>query len=661
MAVPCSPAGDKQVQLRRGTTAQNDAFTGADGEMSYDTQEKRMRIHDGVTVGGFRLGLKSEIDLKLNLTGGTLTGDLDIAAGIHLNTDGTIIAASGAFVISSGGLITFPDDVRQIFNPGANNAGINVGALAGDPSAPVNGDIWYDSTANELTARINGVNVSLGSGGSTPPFVDTTSIVMGSVDNTKLLRFEVDGFTAGATRVLTPQNNSYIIAGTNIAQTFSLLQTFDADQGINIGTMNLTDPGSAGALNIVGGDVSVVGGGLFAQSLNINLGNFAVSSAGVLTFADGVRQTFNPNGTTPGLNVGSLAGDPSTPINGDIWYDSTANELTARINGVNVALGAGGASPPFSDSTALVMGSVTPSKLLRFEVDGFTAATTRVLTPQNADYIIAGTNITNSFQVVQNFDGDAGLMVGTMLLTDPSSSGVLTISGGSVGIPGGNLTLGASAEIVLRSDGSADFASGLLTIDTAGGMTFPDDVRQTFNPGATVAGLNVGSIAGDPSTPINGDLWYDSTANELTARINGVNVALGTAGYALIFGMVAPLSMADSTTYYFTLTADAAPVSVTYNNVKIAIPKTGILRRFDILVRVAGALGSAETVSHFVRINDTTDVGQIDCSYNVAAQNFSAVINQAVTAGDFVAIKVVTPAWVTNPTTVRNVATIYIE
>ena len=60
-------------------------------------------------------------------------------------------------------------------------------------------------------------------------------------------------------------------------------------------------------------------------------------------WADGVKQTFNPNATTAGLNVGAQAGDPSTPVNGDLWYDSTANELTARINGANVALGAGGA------------------------------------------------------------------------------------------------------------------------------------------------------------------------------------------------------------------------------------------------------------------------------------------------------------------------------
>ena len=70
----------------------------------------------------------------------------------------------------------------------------------------------------------------------------------------------------------------------------------------------------------------------------------------------------------------------------------------------------------------------------------------------------------------------------------------------------------------------------IATPTISGAITFPDDVRQTFNPGANAAGLNVGSHAGDPGTPSNGDLWYDSSANELTARINGSNVSLGAAG-----------------------------------------------------------------------------------------------------------------------------------
>jgi hypothetical protein len=42
-----------QVQFRRGTEAQNDAFTGAAGEITVDTTNDSIRIHDGSTAGGF--------------------------------------------------------------------------------------------------------------------------------------------------------------------------------------------------------------------------------------------------------------------------------------------------------------------------------------------------------------------------------------------------------------------------------------------------------------------------------------------------------------------------------------------------------------------------------------------------------------------------------
>ena len=42
-----------QLQLRRGTTAENNAFTGAVGELTMDTDTNGLRIHDGSTVGGF--------------------------------------------------------------------------------------------------------------------------------------------------------------------------------------------------------------------------------------------------------------------------------------------------------------------------------------------------------------------------------------------------------------------------------------------------------------------------------------------------------------------------------------------------------------------------------------------------------------------------------
>jgi microcystin-dependent protein len=41
-----------QVQFRRGSRAQNDAFTGAAGEISVDTDGNNLRVHDGSTAGG---------------------------------------------------------------------------------------------------------------------------------------------------------------------------------------------------------------------------------------------------------------------------------------------------------------------------------------------------------------------------------------------------------------------------------------------------------------------------------------------------------------------------------------------------------------------------------------------------------------------------------
>ena len=41
-----------QIQLRQGTTTEHNTFKGAVGELTYDTEKKQLRVHDGITVGG---------------------------------------------------------------------------------------------------------------------------------------------------------------------------------------------------------------------------------------------------------------------------------------------------------------------------------------------------------------------------------------------------------------------------------------------------------------------------------------------------------------------------------------------------------------------------------------------------------------------------------
>lgn len=61
-----------------------------------------------------------------------------------------------------------------------------------------------------------------------------------------------------------------------------------------------------------------------------NTSALTLSDAGAFSFADGVKQTFNPDGTNSGINVGSQAGNPSASAVGDIWLNSTTNRLMAK-------------------------------------------------------------------------------------------------------------------------------------------------------------------------------------------------------------------------------------------------------------------------------------------------------------------------------------------
>ena len=76
-----------EVQFRRGTTAQNDGFTGAAGELSVNTDNNSLRTHDGSTAGGFEL---AKADLSNTSGLGTVA-----AANIGVGTTPVIVISSG--------------------------------------------------------------------------------------------------------------------------------------------------------------------------------------------------------------------------------------------------------------------------------------------------------------------------------------------------------------------------------------------------------------------------------------------------------------------------------------------------------------------------------------------------------------------------------------
>jgi hypothetical protein len=74
----------KQVRLRRGTTAQHATFTGADGEVTFDTTKKSLVLHDGVTPGGKPVEGWVKLDPGGPLVVQTVSGVLSLTGGNFL-------------------------------------------------------------------------------------------------------------------------------------------------------------------------------------------------------------------------------------------------------------------------------------------------------------------------------------------------------------------------------------------------------------------------------------------------------------------------------------------------------------------------------------------------------------------------------------------------
>jgi hypothetical protein len=150
-----------EVRWRRGTTAQNDAFTGALAEITVDTDKNTLRVQDGSTAGGHEL-LKADLSNNADivtltgtqtLTNKTLTAPaLGTPTGIDLTnaTNVPVNNATGVLGIAHGGT-------------GATTAGAAIAALGG-----------AEAGTNTNIAVMSGVTGGI----ATPSFIQMSTAVV---------------------------------------------------------------------------------------------------------------------------------------------------------------------------------------------------------------------------------------------------------------------------------------------------------------------------------------------------------------------------------------------------------------------------------------------------------------------------------------------------
>ena len=106
-----------QVQRARGTSAQNAAYTGPAGEITVNTDDWSLRVHDGVALGGWPLRA-----IGANYAHQTPTSGATLTAAAHL----------GAYILE----------------PAATLASLSIVM----PSAPNDGDAFEVATTQQITA-----------------------------------------------------------------------------------------------------------------------------------------------------------------------------------------------------------------------------------------------------------------------------------------------------------------------------------------------------------------------------------------------------------------------------------------------------------------------------------------------------------------------------
>jgi len=267
----------KLLKLRRGTTSQHSSFTGAEGEVTVDTDKEALVVHNGSTAGGFPVARAD----GTGVANFTITGELDAATldiSGNADIDGTLEA--DAYTVNGTALdthiagVTVTNATNAAGLTGTPNVTVGVvtaGSLDISGDADIDGTLEADAyTVNgtALDTHIAGVTVSNATNSATftttannstnetvyPVFVDGATGAQGAETDTGLTYNPNTGLLS--TAAVTTTGN--VVVGGN-------LQVDGTTTTVNSSTMTVTDKNieiAKGAAN----DAAADGAGITVDS-----------------------------------------------------------------------------------------------------------------------------------------------------------------------------------------------------------------------------------------------------------------------------------------------------------------------------------------------------------------------------------------------------------
>ena len=462
-----------QVQFRRGTTSQNNAFTGAQGELTIDTQVYTIRIHDGTTAGGKIVPTLTATQTMTNKTLGSSSVWNGNAIGLaYGGTGAALTGVAGAIVYSgsSGFGLSLAGTSGQVLTSGGTSGPtwVNASSLSTGTATTATtatniaggsaGYLMYQSDTNTtgfITPGDSGF-ILRSTGASTAPNWVTSALTIGS---TPAQVGDTTTSFAGVTS-LSMTNGSYgggtvgTITGTG--PWTATITGISSTTGINVG-QNITATGGTGTL-FGGSPTSVLVASIVSgTSITVTVTGGTIPTAGTITSITTFGFLQVPTGTT--------AQRPWVPANGMIRYNSTQSTFEG-----------------YSSSAWSSLGGVK-------SVDGYTyiqAETSAGASNGDLDFYAEASNGSSTIQVGQwnrtNLKDYTGTIVGTQ-----TTQNVFNATATTVNAFGASTALNLGAATGTLTVANTTLAAKAITASTTLGVTGITTLTGALNANGGIA------------------------------------------------------------------------------------------------------------------------------------------------------------------------------
>jgi len=488
-----------QVQFRRGSTGQNNTFTGAEGELTIDTSTWSIRVHDGITAGGH------------SLSGGSAESASSIGGG----SAGALVyqtATSATSFISIGAADTV------LVSDGTTPSWVSLGTLTA--AGGVNAD---NLLVNTITAGDRYFVVTDALGSYTALEASTATIYNDST-----------GITIGKTINVSEDILPTVTGTVNLGSSSKRFGTiYISSSTVDIGGNLLTTTGTSLLYN---GQLIVTTATVATSATNI-----AGGAAGSVPYQSAAGQTaflsigtngfiLTSNGTAPTWTAltGLSAGQATTATNlsggtvGQIPYQTAAGSTTFAGPGTagQILVSGGAAAPTYTNTASIYVGNTVNAEKWQtprtFTFGG--DLTGSMVVDGSKDVTFTATVAANSVALGTDTTGD--------YVSNGATSG-FGISGSTTGegqtfTVTANSTSSNTANTIVFRDGNGDFSARSLILSgdlTVQGTTITVDSTVT-NVSDPIFTIGSGANGGAPSTDDNKDRgiafqWHNGTSAKI--------------------------------------------------------------------------------------------------------------------------------------------------